>query len=107
MLRCKSTRCLDVTDACAYARMNVHSHPSLADRDRAEVAEDFSHLVVGRDFVQLFAALGRKHFEDEPREKAILCLEIWAEAARNPTFAKLCADFEQEVVKRLTEVLQQ
>jgi TetR/AcrR family transcriptional regulator, repressor for uid operon len=78
----------------------------LSERDRARVAQDFETFATD-DFMKSFARLGRKHFEEEPREKAILCLEIWAEAARNPTFAKLCADFEHEVVKRLTEMLQE
>jgi TetR/AcrR family transcriptional repressor of uid operon len=78
----------------------------LSERDRARVARDFDTFDTG-DFMGSFVRLGRKHFEDEPRERAILCLEIWAEAARNPVFATLCADFEQEVVKRLTEVLRE
>ena len=78
----------------------------LSERDRGRVAQDFETFGT-EDFMKSFARLGRKHFEEEPRDKAILCLEIWAEAARNPTFAKLCADFEHEVVKRLTEMLQQ
>jgi TetR/AcrR family transcriptional regulator, repressor for uid operon len=78
----------------------------LSERDRSRVARDFDTFDTG-DFMGSFVRLGRKHFEDEPRDKAILCLEIWAEAARNPTFAKLCADFEQEVVKSLTDMLQQ
>ena len=52
-----------------------------------------------------FAELGRKHFEDEPREKAVLCLEIWAEASRNPVFARLTAEFASEIVDRLTGLL--
>ena len=36
-----------------------------------------------------------------------MCLEIWAESARNPSFATVCAEFEQFVIARLTEVLGQ
>ena len=74
----------------------------LAERDRAEVAEDFSKLVVGEGFMQLFAALGRKHFQEEPRDKAILCLEIWAEATRNPAFAQMTKAFDCDVIGRMT-----
>lgn len=77
----------------------------LAERDRAEVAADFSGLAQAGDFVQNFAALAAKHFEDEPRERAILCLEIWAEATRNPAFAAITAEFEREVTGRLTTLL--
>src|SRR3954453_485163 len=61
----------------------------LAERDRAEGAEDFNALLGADDFVDSFNRLGRKHFEEKPREKAILCLEIWAEATRNPAFAAM------------------
>ena len=52
----------------------------------------------GEDFIDSFAALGRKHFEDKPREKAILCLEIWAEATRNPAFAAMTEEFDRDVI---------
>jgi TetR/AcrR family transcriptional regulator, repressor for uid operon len=79
----------------------------LTERDRSDVARDFATFDSGEDFMTSFVKLGRKHFEEEPREKAIMCLEIWAESARNPSFAKVCAEFEQFVIARLTEVLGQ
>ena len=77
----------------------------LTERDRSRVAQDFDAFDTN-DFMASFARLGRKHFQDEPREKAVLCLEIWAESARNPAFAAMCAGLEQEVIRRLAEVLQ-
>ena len=78
----------------------------LAERDRAEVAEDFN--VVGTDdFVESFARLGRKHFEEKPREKAILCLEIWAEATRNPAFAAMTSAFECDIHGRMEALFRQ
>jgi TetR/AcrR family transcriptional regulator, repressor for uid operon len=77
----------------------------LTERDRSNVAKDFTAFDSGDDFMTAFMKLGRKHFEDEPRAKAIMCLEIWAESARNPSFATVCAEFEQFVIARLTEVL--
>jgi AcrR family transcriptional regulator len=78
----------------------------LSERDRREVAESFAIMdEAGRDFMAGFAELGRRHFEDEPREKAVLCLEIWCEATRNPTCAKLTADFANDIVERLTQLL--
>jgi TetR/AcrR family transcriptional regulator, repressor for uid operon len=79
----------------------------LTERDRSDVAKDFATFDSGDDFMTAFMKLGRKHFEEEPRDKAIMCLEIWAESARNPSFATVCAEFEQFVVARLTEVLGQ
>src|SRR5919107_1556976 len=79
----------------------------LTERDRSDVARDFATFDSGEDFMTNFSKLGRKHFEEEPREKAIMCLEIWAESARNPSFASVCAEFEQFVIRRRTEVLGQ
>jgi TetR/AcrR family transcriptional regulator, repressor for uid operon len=73
----------------------------LAERDRAQVAQDFSLVVEAEDFFEGFVRLARKHFEEKPREKAILCLEIWAEATRNPAFAAVTHEFEREVIERL------
>jgi AcrR family transcriptional regulator len=77
----------------------------LAERDRAQMAAELSALEDTDDFVQAFARLGRKHFEEEPRERAILCLQIWAEAMRNPGFATLTGDFERELVARIAQLL--
>jgi TetR/AcrR family transcriptional repressor of uid operon len=79
----------------------------LAERDRAQVANDFNGLVGSENFLESFAQLGRKHFEEKPREKAILCLEIWAEATRNPTFAAVTHEFERDVISRMEALFRQ
>ncbi|MFL5167833.1 MAG: TetR/AcrR family transcriptional regulator, partial [Microvirga sp.] len=79
----------------------------LAERDRAEVAEDFNALAGTEDFIDSFARLGRKHFEEKPREKAILCLEIWAEATRNPVFAAMTSAFECDIHGRMEALFRQ
>jgi TetR/AcrR family transcriptional regulator, repressor for uid operon len=78
----------------------------LAARDRARLAQDFSVLEQADDFRATFIKLVRKHFEEEPRERAVLCLEIWAEATRNPHFATITAEFDADVVERLTAVFE-
>src|SRR5215216_6277042 len=55
----------------------------LAERDRAQMACDFAPLSEAEDITATFVRLARKHFLEEPREKAVLCLEIWSEATRN------------------------
>ncbi|HEX2134358.1 MAG TPA: TetR/AcrR family transcriptional regulator [Microvirga sp.] len=74
----------------------------LAERDRARVMADFSHLGEADDFIAGVAALARKHFADEPREQAVLCLEIWAEATRNAAFKELTDGFDRDVFGRLS-----
>ncbi len=50
-------------------------------------------------------ALGRRHLVEEPRERAILCIQIWAEAARNPAMARMCAAIDGTVVGGLAEAI--
>lgn len=126
----RHTRILDAAERC-FARAGIHRttmqdvaseagmspgnlyryFPSkdalaagLAERDRAQLAADFAYLADADDFIAAFKALGRKHFMEEPRERSVLCLEIWAEATRNPSFAEMTHAFERELVGRLSEL---
>ena len=78
----------------------------LAERDRAQMARDFVLLAEAEDFSATFARMVRKHFLEEPREKAVLCLAIWSEATRNPDFASLSRDFDCDVLTRLTGLIE-
>lgn len=75
----------------------------LSERDRAQAAADFGALEHAEDFLSAFRRLGEKYFRDEPRERAIVCLEIWSEATRNPAVAEHCAAFEAEMLGRMSE----
>ncbi len=77
----------------------------LCERDRGDLAADFAGFEGQDDFMSTFVALGRKHFENEPRDKAVLCLQIWAEAARSPVVAGFVSAFADDVVSRLTMLL--
>lgn len=76
----------------------------LAERDRAAVAEDFSGIEAHPEMMQAFADLARRHLADAPAKKAVLCLEMWAEATRNPAMAAICRDFEREMSARLSDL---
>ena len=76
----------------------------LAERDRAQVVGDFSTLADSSDFMRSLAELGRKHLSEEPRARAILCLEIWAEATRNEAFTQITADFDRAMTGRIVEL---
>lgn len=81
----------------------------LCERDRGNLAGEFAGVnSSGGDFLAAFRDLGRRHFEDSPRNcsKAKLCLEIWAEAARNPEIAKLQNDFDRTFEEQLVEVFE-
>jgi len=79
----------------------------LAGRDRARLAQDFAALAEAADFRDALAGIARKHFQDDARDHAVLCLDIWAEATRNPHFAAITAEFDGDVVGRLTAVFEQ
>jgi len=74
----------------------------LCERDRVGLSREFMALgEAGGDFLAAFRALGRKHFEESNAAKAKLCLEIWAEATRNPAIAALQADFDRTLEDQL------
>ncbi len=126
----RRTRILDAAEACfvrhGFHRATMHDvaaeagmspgnlyryFPSkdaivagLAERDRAAVAEDFSGIEAAPDLMQAFTGLARRHLAEAPAEKAVLCLEMWAEATRNPAMAAICRDFEREIAGRLTSL---
>ena len=69
----------------------------LAERDRVMIAADFAALSNAPDVMAAFEGLGKKHFVEQSREKAIISLEIWAESSRNQSIAAFCAMIQQEV----------
>ena len=55
----------------------------MAERDRSTIAADFAALCPSRGpLLDQLEELGRKHLVHQPREKAVIALQIWAEAAR-------------------------
>jgi TetR/AcrR family transcriptional regulator, repressor for uid operon len=75
---------------------------ALTERDRARIGEDFSTFAQNDDFLGIFRHLARRHFAEEPRERSILCLEIWAEATRNKAFAEISEAFDEDIYGRMT-----
>ncbi|TCR67614.1 TetR/AcrR family transcriptional regulator [Bosea sp. BK604] len=74
----------------------------MAERDRSLIAADFAALdPAGGSLMDQLEALGRRHLVDEPREKAIIALQIWAEASRNPEMARMCAGIDSTVIEGL------
>ncbi|WP_165492743.1 TetR/AcrR family transcriptional regulator [Lichenihabitans psoromatis] len=67
----------------------------LSERDRSEAHD----LIVGLSDDDLWPALKRllrEHVIESPREKSILCLEIWAEVTRNPRLDEMHQRIEAE-----------
>ncbi len=78
----------------------------MAERDRMQIAADFAGLDAAKgsvlDQLELF---GRRHLIEEPREKAVIALQIWAEAARDPEMASMCAEIDCVVVGGLAAAI--
>lgn len=78
----------------------------MAERDRMLIASDFAELDPARGSVlDQLEALGRRHLVEEPREKSIIALQIWAEAARNPVMAQMCASIDGTLVAGLAQAI--
>jgi TetR/AcrR family transcriptional repressor of uid operon len=77
---------------------------ALAERDRSQIAADFADLDPARgNLLDQLEALGRRHLVGDPREKAVIALQIWAESARNPEMARMCAAIDGTVVGGLVQ----
>lgn len=75
----------------------------LAERDRMEIAADFAALDPAKGgLLDQLEALGRRHMVDKPREKTVLALLIWAESARNPAMASMCASIDGTVAQGMS-----
>jgi AcrR family transcriptional regulator len=78
----------------------------MAERDRSQIAADFAGLDPAKGLLlDQLEALGRRHLVNEPREKSIICLQIWAEAARNPEMARMCAAIDGTVIGGLAAAI--
>src|SRR5262249_35568814 len=58
-------------------------------RDRAKLAEKLSELASAPDLLAALAKLGEHYADEEPHYKRVLCIEMGAEATRNPAVAQI------------------
>jgi TetR/AcrR family transcriptional regulator, repressor for uid operon len=80
----------------------------LCERDRAGLGQEFADMRTGDgDFLANFRELGRRHFEDTQTDKAKLCLEIWAEATRNPAVAAVQSAFHRSLMEQFVAAFEQ
>lgn len=79
----------------------------IAERDRMEIAADFARLEPSQGgLLDQLEELGRQHMTRKPREKAIIALQIWAEATRKPEMAQICAGFDGTVEQGMTAAIE-
>jgi AcrR family transcriptional regulator len=78
----------------------------LCAKDRADIGMGFAAMMTASDPFAAFEAMARHHLVDEPRERAILVAEIWAEAARNPRIAAIGKALDDDIRARLTDFVE-
>jgi len=75
-------------------------------RDQRERAVAFATLVGGDGVLATLAAMLRDHLLAKPREKAIMFVEITAEAARNPRIAAMTLAIDADVLRGLAMLVE-
>ncbi len=87
-----------------YFRSKEEIIAGIAERDRADAAEQFAAVGEGSFFDGL-AALAQHHLVERSAEEVALCAEIMAESRRNPAVARIYQDMEADVRKRFIAML--
>jgi AcrR family transcriptional regulator len=77
----------------------------IAERNRAQAAADFAAVDAAPDFFTGFAALGRQYLVERSDEEVALCLEIMAEARRNPDVRRIHQTIDADVRAGLVAIL--
>lgn len=79
----------------------------LTSRDRDEILAQFAAASGAGDFLGLIGALLENCILAQPREKAALCIEIGAEATRNPAIAQAMSRFDAEIHASIRHLIAQ
>ena len=75
-------------------------------RNRDEALANFAPMAQARDFIEGMAATLAQAVLNQPREKSVLCLEVAAEATRNPAVAEMMARFDESVSASLADIIE-
>jgi AcrR family transcriptional regulator len=76
----------------------------IAERDRAEVAQEFASVDLSRGFFAVLEGMAQHHFSVRPDEQVKLCTEVMSEARRNPEIARISAAFDADVQRWLVDL---
>jgi AcrR family transcriptional regulator len=87
-----------------YFRSKEDIIAGIAERDRAETAQQFAAVGQG-DFFEGLAALAQHHLVERSMEEVALCAEIMTESRRNPAVARIYQDMETDVRARFIALL--
>ena len=76
----------------------------IAERDRAEVGQDFARADLSQGLFNVIEGMARYHFTVRPLEQVQLCTEVMSEARRNPEIARISSSFDADVRKWLIDM---
>jgi TetR/AcrR family transcriptional regulator, repressor for uid operon len=102
-------------DICAEAGMspgNLYRYfrskealiAGIAERDRAEVAQEFARADLSQGFFAVLEGMAHHHFAVKPDEQVKLCTEIMSESRRHPEIARISGAFDADVKKWLIDL---
>jgi AcrR family transcriptional regulator len=70
----------------------------IAERDRAKLQRELTELASAEDLLGALRQLGEHYTVEEPHHKQVLCVEIGAEATRNPAVGAIFRSVDQFVI---------
>jgi TetR/AcrR family transcriptional repressor of uid operon len=76
----------------------------IAERDRAEVAQEFASVDLSHGLFAVLEGMARHHFTQRSDEQVKLCTEIMAEARRHPEIARISSGFDADVKRWLVDL---
>ncbi len=76
----------------------------IAERDRAEVAQDFARADLSQGLFAVLEGMAQHHFSVRSIEQVKLCTEVMSEARRNPEIARISSAFDADVRKWLVDM---
>jgi TetR/AcrR family transcriptional regulator, repressor for uid operon len=76
----------------------------IAERDRAEVAQEFANADLSHGLFAVLEGMAHHHFAERSDEQVKLCTEIMAEARRHPEIARISASFDADVRRWLIDL---
>jgi AcrR family transcriptional regulator len=88
-----------------YFRSKEDIIAGIAERDRAETAQQFDAVDRAGNFFDGLAALAQHHLVERSMEEVSICAEIMTESRRNPAVARIYQDMEADVRKRFVALL--
>ena len=76
----------------------------IAERDRAEVAQEFASADLSHGLFAVLEGMAHHHFSVRPDEQVKLCTEVMAEARRMPEIARIHESFDADVKRWLIDL---